>query len=130
MTKNAKPTPPPEALVGLPVVVLFDGKTAAEGVFTIDNGNPARVLFKRTTRTAFAAEPESVVVRIGADEFLTDCPAMRERAGRYHGKSQLKTRETVARVWFNVSRIAGPLWGATVGAEPVAFRSGVSGGAA
>lgn len=119
-----KPVPPVSSLVGVPVSVVFDDHEIAAGAFEIDPGTPGRVLFKGNARLSYTAEPVAVLVRIGADVFQSEARLSRERAGRYHGKAQGKTADTVARCWFNVSRVGGTLWGFTVGAEPVAYRAG------
>ena len=119
-----RPVPPVASLVGVPVSVYFDDHEIAAGAFVIDPGKPARVLFKGDVRLTYTAEPGAVLVRIGADVFRTESKLSRERSGRYHGRAQHKTADAVARCWFNVSRIGGPVWAFTVGAEPVAYRAG------
>lgn len=119
-----RPVPPVASLVGVPVSVYFDDHEIAAGAFVIDPGKPARVLFKGDVRLTYTAEPGAVLVRIGADVFQSEKRLFRERSGRYHGRAQHKTADTVAKTWFNVSRKGGAVWGFTVGAEPVAYRAG------
>ena len=89
--------------------MYFDTDKVASGVFAVDVTTPSRVLFKGEVRLSFTAEPGIVLVRIGADDFQSDARLFRERSGRYHGRAQHKTADTVARCWFNVSRIGGSL---------------------
>lgn len=119
-----KPVPPVSSLVGVPASVQFDEHEIATGFFEIDPAVPGRVVFKGQVKLPYTIEPCAVLVTIGDKDHCTESKLSRTIPGRYHGKAQHKTPDAVARCWFNVSRIGGPVWAFTVGAEPVAYRAG------